>query len=1237
MSAARTPRSSNMAAERRVEARQHPQCTLRFAALCVLVALSAMMLVAAPTEGIPAQLPPKLAVGIFARPGRGAGDYAAAAAGTAVRPSVPSVLPARRENAPKGVIRTTPAVQEPALQPSAPASLNAGAPPGSTPANAGIPPGAVATKDPAPNQNPPEKPVATKNPAPNQNSPEKPVAMKDPAPNQNSPEKPVATKDPAPNQNSPEKPVAMKDPAPNQNPPKPVPTKDFAPNQNSPEKPVARKDPAPNQNPPKPVPTKDPAPKQNPPKPAPTKDPAPKQNPPKPAPTKDPAPKQNPPKPAPTKDPAPKQNPPKPAPTKDPAPKQNPPKPAPTKQNPPKPVPTKDPAPKQNPPKPAPTKDPAPKQNPPKPAPTKDPAPKQNPPKPVPTKDPAPKQNPPKPAPTKDPASKQNPPKPVPTKEPSAATQQNPTTQQHVAEDGTANALLVKIRQKNTERWSERAAAIETVTDSSKGLVTHGSRRGRWLWLPEEKPRADGESSQRTAISGPLASQRRDTIIVQGSGNPKWRYAFRSHGFTEYTPSSSACHPGGAQKDRPGNCMENFGYVEYLSDFDELHPVPEVVVFFHRTARSSVSQALGERLVSLIDKGVQMAKETGQVVSLTAHEVSPLRGDYVGMWNQLFHDIPHPAVKGGLPEAHPCLTNFVVPRTAILDYASALHPRYRTSFYTRLHNFMHYDSRSNAGFFRQIYALLFNATGYTVKSVVNEPGFEDERDLFLNSSCRPAADPETEEEMGRAVVKDTGKTMVYGENGWGSWVYRRDSKWIGKMVTVVGGTVEDAVYWLVQSGHVLWLPELACTSFSFDCRENYGYYSYMLDDDARKPVAEHTAFIHGHKGSWRHHRFVELTSLLEDGFRCSAKTNRFSPLLRVPYFQRGDRQHVAASWNSHFGRHRLVPVSNLDAFCCAQFVVSRPLLRAVSKPLVADLLMKAVTGGLFGGESAEYTYHILFNESVPLNLTEEVCEPDLPVAFNSFARTPKNASVPINALFKDRISVRYPPPAHGKPNVEVVIGMEYPGLVGQASRIAKLAQYFTAGSRAVWVRRPQRGTHGASNTEIKGYVTYFVYDIPRLEFAVFVHGNETDLPALDRAVSAAIAVASKSPFGFTFIDYAEPSDQQMPSSAEGQRAVCDKLNAVWAQWYVAGALSAVRRCGGPGWNFPPFTPSDLPSLFGTRFVVRTDKTLRHACATAVFQWNEYDFKGADMHVMAYLWKRLFVPADPARATLGWNL
>ncbi|KAJ9448484.1 hypothetical protein DIPPA_12693 [Diplonema papillatum] len=813
------------------------------------------------------------------------------------------------------------------------------------------------------------------------------------------------------------------------------------------------------------------------------------------------------------------------------------------------------------------------------------------------------------------------------------------TEEERQAQDARAQ----RIRAVNSKRWAEaNADTVKRAQATEKpALVAIKSPSGSWRWKSFVDKAAvqhpSNRSYEQTAISGPVTSKRA-ALIVRGSPGPSFDFA--RHGFTEYTAGSKACNPGGAQNDRPGNCKEQFGYTTYLADYDGTHPVPGFVVFLSDIMIQA--PAASTRVVEVIERGLALARETKQLVSLTRHETSPFRADVISTWNQIFADVP--AVHVSAKPDQPCLTHFIVPREAILNVSDPQAPQYREMFFTRLRMFQQYDGRSRAAFFRQVYSEMFNAA-HPVRSIMDEPGFKKYSDLFPVATCVPGDSPVGYSE--RSLIPSSAPPVIYAENSFGRWCYRNDTIPRDRTVVVFGGAVEDMGYDLVQHGHILWLYNTQCSAGGMYCRENYGAYSYLSDADPKKPLSPYVAVLHGHNHSAWHHRGIPLQELLPGAFACARKSQRYSPLYPVSLWKETNI-FATAQWNRIAGWFRTVDTNQpvFSFYCCAQYVIPAAKILANPTKLYTDLL-DAVVDGLFSGFHAEFTTHLLYNESSAVDLAEDTCSPPLAPEFNDLVVSPGNPNptpVPADQLRTNRVAVWYhappsptqnvpPTPAAGYPtpadprNVEIVVGGDYRSAAPEKTLVtAALTKHFAALGNSIWIRRPLPEYTVGVCTEARGYSTYLAHDFDRKPFAVFLHGDETKVRELQAAVAAALSAANASDSGFAFIDYHQPGDPKIPAAVNERLQVCDELNKAYSG-HIAGA--GRNRCGQAGWVFPEFDPTNLQASFGTRFVLKTSKMRHKLCMTAASHFIERDVDGSRTYKMGYFWKRLFVPNQPS--------
>ncbi|KAJ9452156.1 hypothetical protein DIPPA_21949 [Diplonema papillatum] len=785
--------------------------------------------------------------------------------------------------------------------------------------------------------------------------------------------------------------------------------------------------------------------------------------------------------------------------------------------------------------------------------------------------------------------------------------------------------ILSELDAVNAERYRVKREQHAAPTDDRKS-VNGRSALGEWTWLgthvaPEIRKAAA------TPISRPIMSKHGHTVIVQGSSPAA---TLVHDGYTEYRTRSSACNTAtGEQRNRLWNCQEQFGHVTYLADRDESKPIPAFITFIP----DMTSTTLGSWRV-LVEAALDVAKQTNSIVVINQYKAGGLREDHVTAWNDLFDDMPEEQLgplDPSLRQRHPCVTAFVAPRDLVLDFsAGPSRPRHFRERFTRLHQFLHDNPAATPAFFRQMLLFALSGTGspgYPSCRIVHltdyRPDLKSEARKVSVPTCAANGAPEN-----ALVDLKRSDSVVHRLNSMGQWSYRRNSPHVGKLLVVIGGAVADAGLHLLESGFPVWKYTGLCSGRTFYCHESFGYLSYLADEDPAKPVADYVAFLHGHNNSRRHQRFVPIVELVNSARACAEKTKRYSVLYPVPTFRTAGAGDADA-WNKQFGKYRKIDPhpSELRHYCCAQFVVPRPVIDANPRALYLDLL-RADFNEQFTGANFEVFYHFLFHEPVSVDFTEAVCEPPLPPAFDHLFVDPNTANaVPGSALRADAVLVRTPlepsaQPRNPRAGFEAVFGADYPPVSPAPdveARMRATARLFQSKGHPLSVRRPRGGRHIAWRTEVMGYLSYLTYDVPRARYAVFVHGDEADPDALYKAVEDAWRRLQASNGSFAFVDYIEPAEQAARDGLLAKSAA-ERLNALWHLRFSAGPMS--ERCRGPkATESLVFSAGSAPSAadWGTRFVLDTS-AISHACMVAAFIAADFDYEGRDVELFGFFWK-----------------
>ena len=249
---------------------------------------------------------------------------------------------------------------------------------------------------------------------------------------------------------------------------------------------------------------------------------------------------------------------------------------------------------------------------------------------------------------------------------------------------------------------------------------------------------------------------------------------------------------------------------------------------------------------------------------------------------------------------------------------------------------------------------------------------------------------------------------VMDSNEIGIWFWIPGGQHVGKTLIVLGGDNIGELVNLVRDGYMVWTRRDNCKDYrpklhAQVCREYFGYFSYLADNDPRKPDPPSVAFIHGHENSW-HQRFGWAS--LRAATNCALAKERFIPIVRMEWEVANNgyknyRDYTAsiklpkyilktsnsnksyiAFWNRYFGNIRSISAHQLGGWCCGQFVVPRSVIHRNPHEFYAQLLPILKTGkggftGSFNGFFLEYVIHLFFGEPAQINpYTQSSCIDD---------------------------------------------------------------------------------------------------------------------------------------------------------------------------------------------------------------------------------------------------------------------
>ena len=375
------------------------------------------------------------------------------------------------------------------------------------------------------------------------------------------------------------------------------------------------------------------------------------------------------------------------------------------------------------------------------------------------------------------------------------------------------------------------------------------------------------------------------------------------------------------------------------------------------------------------------------------------------------------------------------------------------------------------------------------------------------------------------------KGIVSRGNEKGVWMWSTRVLAADVLVVIGGRTGLSAVPPLLKAGFTVWVARSPCNRATKkrggvnlvlgNCRENFGYLTYLADSDAERPTAASVVFIHGHTSADKEvrgmlvHQRGDVVALVADAASCSAAQRRYVNVDSVAFlpFWEPALQHPRL-WNEVVGDLRPVPLRTVPQHCCGQFAVPgtaldfrRPennVTAAVVARLHTFLLDDARSDSIF----FEFMYPAVFGEPTVLaRFSEDICPVGGATADVSRRLLPVPPALTTATRGQSRLGTWAVSDAGGAaaPSTVVVIGRRsYPDGVLQALLAAGYTVYaphrrgssrpFCLGD-GVTARSHMWLAHCES--EERGYLHYLLDDDPTKPVGnttVFVKGDAASTP-----------------------------------------------------------------------------------------------------------------------------------------------
>ena len=677
--------------------------------------------------------------------------------------------------------------------------------------------------------------------------------------------------------------------------------------------------------------------------------------------------------------------------------------------------------------------------------------------------------------------------------------------------------------------------------------------------------------------------------------------AIAEYGVTVWYPKVKYC----VDESRP-MCKPNVGFVQYMQDERPSTPRGEYTVFI------SAAEALGggSGYITNVIADINTAIKT---VQGNTNDIAPIatrakRGtpatettmvktfeqfaDFIGQFARFFHYEEINAKQTELAKAFDSrgvATQFAV-RSDRLDL-------YSYEFYNTLYQHTLHCGHETY----QDYGYLF--------SVMFTDRFLEFKDAkFLASSEIPL---------------DTTR-ITYHQNEAGFWTTNPTAPMHKKdVLVVIGGGSDDASPQLVAAGFTVWKTRISCGKGG-RCRENWGYIKYLNDRSGSRPQRQSVAFLHGHYSSQRHQRDVDLISLVADAAECAVRSERFTPIYRVPNFRAN--QHVASiltTFNKVFGEWKPIPKEDFarsNHICCAQHVIPMTLIDK-NPPALYQAMDNFHEDPSCHGIWYELVWHLFFFEKTSIDVGDDTCEAppseDYLSVFESAGLTP--------SLKTNRFGV-WPERSTYSSDLArrtlIITGLDYksPYLPANPTQDAKITA-LTAGllkhGYDVFTRRPAAGVHKGQRTHIRGYLNYLSHEErPMRDFLVFLRGDETLTPELLEAIERGVAKLGGGDV-FQFLDF------------PGRVWVSPAPVAELLGEHGWSRINAARFCATGKWpTSPEALTKILPDVEGSQFVVKSSQlTARHPqCLTELMVLEDFDYNNKYTHLFHYYFRMLL--GDP---------
>eukprot|EP01064_Diplonema_japonicum_P039041 TRINITY_DN9685_c0_g2_i1.p1 TRINITY_DN9685_c0_g2~~TRINITY_DN9685_c0_g2_i1.p1 ORF type:complete len:507 (+),score=72.82 TRINITY_DN9685_c0_g2_i1:61-1581(+) len=327
------------------------------------------------------------------------------------------------------------------------------------------------------------------------------------------------------------------------------------------------------------------------------------------------------------------------------------------------------------------------------------------------------------------------------------------------------------------------------------GVKYEKNAKGYWLW------REDIVRNDVLVVIGGKKEDAGDKLV--DLGYKVWRY-------------SGDCLANAKHK----NCLENYGYLQYLSDSDSTRPTAEHVVFLHGHMNTTWHQR--ESLVDLIERAVACCKKSGRYTTLDTNVMynhwAMETPNVIKLWNENFRN--YLPINESMLLYH-CCAQFVIPKSFITDPV-------RLPLYNAMHTFMMTDSRSRGHFFEYVYHVIFG-----------EPPIFRVHDEYCLAEGKSA--------YSKDMLDASIPLEHLSSNRMGAWTdlpgARKDTMIVvGR--TNASGVIKD----LAAHGYDVWAPKFGPCRFNGAACEHElrGYLTYLAD--LTRPQRDVIVFVNGFEG-----------------------------------------------------------------------------------------------------------------------------------------------------------------------------------------------------------------------------------------------------------------------------------------------------------------------------------------------------------------------------------------------------